>query len=310
MFKQGALVKTSVPWLVWAGAVLSASGCVAPSSTSASGGGASGTTKASTAAPGGAGVAGAGQTTQSTQTSGGQAAGASGCLTADIRLTVGGGSPAGAAGSYTVPIILENTGTDACTVHGWPGVAALNSGGTQVYQAMRVGPETAQITLQPGGTAAAVLYAVTTFWPPSSGNPTCSQVPNLLVTPPNETHSAHLQINTSMCVAPALSALSPGSTAGDSALSAGAFAEAQQLWKAGAGAISAVQGAYWTEAAAVLSYPAGTNAPGSTGFSAAAQKLTQLAGLPDAMQNPTQQSESHADTAALNSFFDTPSLYS
>jgi Protein of unknown function (DUF4232) len=301
--------------LVSAGVALALSGCAAQSSSTQSAGSGKASVSASTSAAPTGGGAGSptvqpGQPTGSATQVDVQGSAVSGCATADLTLSYGGGSPSGAAGSYTVPIILKNSGSTACTVVGWPGVAALNGGGSQIYQAIRVGPASSRFTLQPGSTAAAVLYAVTVFWPPNSEDPTCANVPNLLVTPPNETQSAQLQIGTTLCVPPALTALSPGSDGDDSAQAAAELVEAGELWRGGATAISAIQGAYWTEAAALLSYTAGANAPGSSGFAAAAQELTQLAALPDAMQSSAQQTESHDDTSALNTFFSTPGLYS
>jgi hypothetical protein len=313
MFKRIGFLGGAAPLaLVSAGAVLALSGCVAQSA-GAQGSGASasaGSTPAGSAS-GAAQSGGAGQSTGSATQAGGSGQGSSvtACTSANLSLSTGDPFSSGPAGGFAQPIVLENSGSTACTVLGWPGIAALDGGGTQIFQALRVGPEGSAITLQPGDSAAAVIYTVTTYWPPNSEDPTCAQAPKLLVTPPNETHSVQTDFGKSLCVAPALTALSAGSSGGGSAQAAAEFAEAQQLWKAGANAASYIQGAYWTEASAVLNFPASTNAPGSSGFATAAQNLTKLTALPDAMQNSTQQAQYASYMSSLNSFFNTPGLY-
>jgi Protein of unknown function (DUF4232) len=312
MFKRfGSLGGAAPLVLVSAGMVLALSGCVAQSVAGQNGVGTDGGTSASAAPGNGAGQnsggAGAGAATQAGGQGQGQGSSVSACTTADLSLSTGDPFSSGPAGGFAQPIVLENSGSTPCTVLGWPGIAALSGGGSQIFQAVRVGPEGSAITLQPGSSAAAIVYVVTTFWPPNSEDPTCAQAPKLLVTPPNETHSVQTDFNKSMCVAPALTALSPGSSGGGTDQAAAQFAEAQQLWKAGANAASYIQGAYWTEAAGLLSYSA--NAPGATGYATAAQTLTKLTALPDAMQNSTQQAEYTSYMSSLNSFFNTPGLY-
>jgi Protein of unknown function (DUF4232) len=304
MFKRVEVLRGAVPMaLVSAVAVLTLGGCMATSE---------GTAGSGTSAQAGSSDGSAGQPTASGAAAG-QSAGnqggapAPGCQTSDLKISLGSTLPFGAQGSVAQPLILRNAGSTACTVLGWPGVAALNGGGNQIYQASRVGTEGSKITLQPGASAAAVLYAVTSL---GSGGPSCTQVPNFLVIPPNETHSMQVAFDNSVCVAPALTALSPGASGGGSAQSAAEFTEAQQLWRAGASASSAEEGAYWIEASALLTNAVASSAPGSSGFATPAQDLTQLSALPDAMQDATQNAEYHSDISALNSFFGTPGLYS
>ena len=216
-------------------------------------------------------------------------------------------SPAG-TGIAAEPVILTNTGSAACTALGWPGVAALDSVGSEVYQVARVGPEGSPITLAPGQSASAVLYAVTSLggakW---GGSSSCAQVPNLLVTPPNETHSGQVGFGSPICVTPALTALLPGT--GGTVSAPAEYYEALQLWKAGATAISADQGSYEIEAENLLINALGAGVAGTGGFQAAATELTQLSGLPDAMMNSSQQAEFNTDASALNAFFGTSGLY-
>jgi hypothetical protein len=84
---------------------------------------------------------------------------------------------------------------------------------------------------------------------------------------------------------------------------------ARVQWQAGATAISAMQGKYWTQAAADLTAGETTDS-NPTGYAAAVTALKQLVSLPDAMQTPQQNAEFHADINALNTFFHTPGLYS
>jgi hypothetical protein len=84
---------------------------------------------------------------------------------------------------------------------------------------------------------------------------------------------------------------------------------ARSQWQAGATAISAEQGKYWSQAAADLTLGETTDSD-PTGYAAAVTMLTQLISLPDAQQTPAQNAEFHADINGLNTFFHTPGLYS
>jgi hypothetical protein len=275
-----------------------AAGTPAPASPSASSGA---TTPAGSE---GSQSAGAGQSAGS----GSGSVPASACALGSLSITTGPVlSPAG-IGFVAEPIILKNTGSAACGLHGWPGVAAVNGGGAQVYQAARAGSEGSAITLQPGASASSVLYAVTSLGGPGrAGAPSCTQVTGLLVTPPNETHSQHIGFGSPLCVAPELTALLPGTSSTVSATAE--YAEALLLWKDGASAISAVQGAYELEAGDLLENAEEAGVSGTSGFLTAAAELGQLSSLPDAMLNSVQQSEFDTDVAGLDSFFSTPGLY-
>lgn len=280
--------------------------------TAAPGGTASASVSAGSDAPAsGAGgsasaAVGAGQSAGSGSGSG--STGAPGCLSADLSITTGAAlSPAG-IGFAAEPIIVKNTGSAACSVLGWPGVAVLDGGGAQVYQAARAGARGSAVTLQPGQSATAVLFVVSSFGGPGhAGAPSCTQATGLLVTPPNETHSTQLAFASPVCLAPELTALVPGTGATVSAVAE--YDEALLVWKAGAGAISAEQGAYEIEAGDLLENAEEAGVTGTSGFLTAAAELGQLSSLPDAMLNSTQQSEFDTDVADLDSFFATPGLY-
>ncbi|HTV11001.1 MAG TPA: hypothetical protein VME20_03995 [Acidimicrobiales bacterium] len=87
------------------------------------------------------------------------------------------------------------------------------------------------------------------------------------------------------------------------------FAQAAQGWRAGAAAISAEQGFYWLGAAKALEAAVAAGAPGTGGYSNAAQQLARLSRLPDAMLTAAQERQLSALTAALDSFFGTNGLY-
>jgi hypothetical protein len=88
------------------------------------------------------------------------------------------------------------------------------------------------------------------------------------------------------------------------------YALARTQWQQGATAISADQGKYWLTAAADLTAGEVTDGGNTSGYLAAITALGELAALPDAQQTPAQNAAFHADIAALNTFFNTPGLYS
>lgn len=166
------------------------------------------------------------------------------------------------------------------------------------------------MTLQPGASASALLTVLTFHAVPGSTAPACPAAPNLLVTPPDETHSARIAFGSTVCQQPTISALAAGTNGGDTTQAQTEFSEARHLWVAGASAIAADQGSYWTHAADLLTNAVNSGAPGTAGFAQAAQELTELAALPDAMLSPAQKSQEINLVGALNIFFSSPGLYS
>ena len=82
------------------------------------------------------------------------------CATGDLRLSVG--RENGAAGTIYYPLEFTNTSSAACTMYGYPGVAFVTSPGGGVIGAPAGRREISGIvptliTLQPGGTAHAIL---------------------------------------------------------------------------------------------------------------------------------------------------------
>jgi hypothetical protein len=87
------------------------------------------------------------------------------------------------------------------------------------------------------------------------------------------------------------------------------YSAALQNWNAGASAPSVDQGQYWQAAETDLQ-EGETSDQDTSGYPAAINELAQLISLPDAMDTPQQQAEAGTDTSALDTFFDTPGLYS
>lgn len=97
--------------------------------------------------------------TDSASSSAAGGAGTSGsvCRTADLSITLG--KPGAAAGSTYYPLVFTNTGSTACTLHGFPGVSYVaGDDGHQVgAPAAWVGDKGRAVTVEPGKTATAQL---------------------------------------------------------------------------------------------------------------------------------------------------------
>lgn len=82
------------------------------------------------------------------------------CLTSHLRLTVGAAN--GAAGTIYYPLVFTNSATSACTMYGYPGIAFVSSPrghiiGAPAGREVIAGITPTLITIQPGGTAHAIL---------------------------------------------------------------------------------------------------------------------------------------------------------
>jgi len=130
------------------------------------------------------------------------------CDAAALRLTAG-RVDAGAGQRY-VAVILTNTTTVACTVRGYPGVAALDAAGRQVTQARRVAGPSATVQLEPGGTASAVVHA--TAVPSGTATACPADYPALLVTPPDTRTSQRVAVTLPSCGGLDVRPLVPGTT--------------------------------------------------------------------------------------------------
>ncbi|CAM5679494.1 DUF4232 domain-containing protein [Streptomyces griseorubiginosus] len=152
------------------------SGTAAPATGGATTGSAIASVTASASAPGTT----AGKTTL-TVGEPSSAASKSRCHTSELRASVGRNDPG--AGQENFPIVLTNTSSRTCTVHGYPGVAFLDASGKQL------GPDPVRgwgtpktVTLAPGRSA----WAGMTFSNPGVSGAHAATPATLLVTPPDE----------------------------------------------------------------------------------------------------------------------------
>jgi hypothetical protein len=106
-------------------------------------------------------------------------------------------------------VMFTNEGSASCRMRGYPGVAALNSAGTQIKQAVRYSAGTRLIVLAPGQTASAMVSANT------ASCTTLTAVAGLLVTAPDQRTSTRLGPAGKFCLN-SLSVLpvEPGNAAG------------------------------------------------------------------------------------------------
>jgi Protein of unknown function (DUF4232) len=106
-------------------------------------------------------------------------------------------------------VMFTNTGSAPCVTRGYPGVAALNSAGAQIKQAVRVSGGAPLIPLNPGQTASALVAANT------ASCSSLTSVPGLLVTAPNQRTSTRLGSAGQFCLnSLTVSPLQPGNAAG------------------------------------------------------------------------------------------------
>jgi Protein of unknown function (DUF4232) len=127
---------------------------------------------------------------------------------------------AGSAGAThrSAALVFRNTGAATCRMRGYPGVAGLDSRGTQIEQARRTpsgylggltsGGAAPTVDLAPGRTASALIEAVAAK-PDGSA---CTAYAGLLVTPPDETHSVRLGWTGDGCAGLEIHPVVPGRT--------------------------------------------------------------------------------------------------
>jgi hypothetical protein len=119
------------------------------------------------------------------------------CLSSHLALSLG--SSQGAAGSTYTPIVLTNTGSSTCELHGFPGVSFVDASGHLIGKPAR---ETAgaekTITLKSGSAANSTLHQ------PQPGNfdPSACQATTadrLRVYPPGETNPLFIKDAIQVC---------------------------------------------------------------------------------------------------------------
>lgn len=182
-------LRLSVPVAVAvAGAFLA--GCTSNSSS-----GTAPASAASTTAPGGSSASASASASGSAAASGGAAgtgaASAPECTAAQLRIQytdnsqIRQGALDGMSHADNV-VMFTNTGSAPCQTGGYPGVAALDSAGRQIMQAVRSTDAGGLITLAPGATASALVSANT------ASCTSLTKVAGLLVTAPNQRTSSRL----------------------------------------------------------------------------------------------------------------------
>ncbi|MFJ9930501.1 DUF4232 domain-containing protein [Streptomyces misionensis] len=110
----------------------------------------------------------------------GRASGA-GCTTAHLAF-----STSGAMAEGELIVNMKNTGSANCTLHGFPGVDLKGKDGT--VSASRSKLTAPVVTLQPGAETRFTLH-----YPPNNSGGSGVTFTQLVVTPPNETHSTVLK---------------------------------------------------------------------------------------------------------------------
>lgn len=107
-------------------------------------------------------------------------------------------------------VTFTNTGSAACRIQGYPGVAALNAAGKQIQQAARAtGVRIPLVTLAPGQVASAEITGNT------ASCTKLTSVPGLLVTAPDQRKSTRLGRYESFCVKSLeIGPVHPGNSAG------------------------------------------------------------------------------------------------
>ena len=124
------------------------------------------------------------------------------CATTDLTISVAGGQ--GAAGSLYDSVVLENAGSSACTLYGYPGVSHVaGTDGHQVGAAASRDPADAsprRVTLQPGDVAHATLRIVRyQAYPTERCQP--APVDGYRVYPPGSTAAAFVRQGGTTCSA-------------------------------------------------------------------------------------------------------------
>ncbi|MFL4902065.1 DUF4232 domain-containing protein [Streptomyces sp. MMS24-I2-30] len=127
----------------------------------------------------------AGASTGHEAVNGGQVAGggSGACQTSQLGFSTSGGMAEG-----TLIVNLKNTGSAACTLHGFPGADLKGKDGT--VSADRSKLSAPQVSVQPGEETRFTLH-----YPPNDSGGTGATFTSLVVTPPDETHSFTLPVS-------------------------------------------------------------------------------------------------------------------
>jgi hypothetical protein len=192
--------------LAGCGTTNSSSSATAPASTAAS---------TPAAAPSASGTASSGTAQATTAAGAGSGTGtAAWCTAAQLKISytdnsqIKQGALNGMSHDDSV-VMVTNISSASCETGGYPGVAALDSSGTQIKQAVRSTDTSKTITLAPGAVASAMV---------SANSASCDKpvtVAGLLVTAPNERTPVRLGTPGTFCLASLqIGTLKPGNAAG------------------------------------------------------------------------------------------------
>ncbi|MEU8472296.1 DUF4232 domain-containing protein [Streptomyces sp. NPDC029006] len=134
------------------------------------------------------------------------------CHSSELRASIGPDHPG--AGQENFSVVLTNGSRRTCTVHGFPGIAFVDSAGDAVTPnpERTGGQDTLVVTLAPGKSA----WAALSFTNPAATRVTTVTPAAVLVTPPDETASLRVRwtgrevSNTGKASVPQVSPLRPG----------------------------------------------------------------------------------------------------
>jgi hypothetical protein len=199
-------------------AVLAAAAMVLTACTATSGGSSSSTSPTSggtSASSGSTGSTGS-SASSSSSTSGGSTAttgttGTALAACASSQLSVTQQNPSVGAGQYNSTLVFTNTSGTACTLTGFPGVSYVAANGVQSGPAaVRTGGPGTTVTLNPGGTADAVLHdsnGISGYTPQQCD---LTPVQGLRIYPPNQKAALFLPWKTSHCAGTSIHPLTIG----------------------------------------------------------------------------------------------------
>ncbi|WP_330460683.1 DUF4232 domain-containing protein [Streptomyces sp. NBC_00820] len=168
------------------------------SSSSASSASSSSTSTSSSSASGGSSTSGANATGTSGSTAPTDPAPGSGggqvttglCKTADLEFGLAHGMAEG-----EIVVSFKNTGGDACSLKGFPGVDLKSPGSSDALSAGRSKLAAPAVAVRPGEATRFTLH-----YPPNNSGGSGLAVNALVVTPPGETHSKTLPVSFSLPV--------------------------------------------------------------------------------------------------------------
>ncbi|MBO8189499.1 DUF4232 domain-containing protein [Streptomyces spirodelae] len=161
------------------------------SSGSSSGGGSSSSSSSSSSSGGNSGGSGSKENAaDSAPGSGGGQITTGPCKTSDLAFGTSHGM-----GEGDLIVRMKNTGGDACSLKGFPGVDLLSQDAGRPLSAKRSGIDAPAVALTPGETTRFTLH-----YPPNNTGGTGAYVSAIRVTPPDETHSKSLSVSFSLPV--------------------------------------------------------------------------------------------------------------